>query len=150
MKICLLLFIIIFGFVQNKCDQKNVMNVPEPVNNGKPLVSAANSAPSADFYGVIDPQAKVRKDLINAEGEVVSFEVVTAEERLKELGAKLDSGKLIDGKGREIRFFEPICRGTSEGSEADRQAQALKRRELSELEAKYTVIVLYCDSTQAL
>ena len=98
----------------------------------------------------IEPETKVRKDTKNEKGEVVSTEILTVEQRLKELGAKYKDGKLIDDKNKEIRFFEPLCRGISEGFEEDKKARKEKEKEFAELEKNYTVIVLYCDPTQVL
>ncbi len=95
--------------------------------------------------GGIKPDTKIRKDKKNDKGEVVSFEIITAEQVLNELKAKYDGDKLIDGKGREIKFFEPLCRGVSQGFEEDEKARKEKERELAGLEKKFTVIVLYCD-----
>lgn len=100
-------------------------------------------------YDRLPPRIKldteVRKDTLNEKGEVVSFEVVTVEQRLNELKARYKKGVLVDAKGREIRFFEPLCRGVSAGYERDEQERLEKEKELAELLKKYTVIILYCN-----
>lgn len=92
---------------------------------------------------------EVRKDVLNRKGKVVSSEITTVEKRLKELKARYRKNVLVDGKGREIRFFEPLCRGVSAGFEEDQKAQKEKDRELASLKKKYTVIVLYCNPLKA-
>lgn len=93
--------------------------------------------------------AEVRKDVLNRSGKVISTEVTTVEKRLKELKARYRKNVLVDGKGREIRFFEPLCRGVSAGFEEDQKAQKEKTSELAALRKKYTVIVLYCNPLKA-
>jgi hypothetical protein len=94
-------------------------------------------------------ETEVRKDVLNAKKEVVSVEVTTVEKRLNELRARYKKNKLVDAKGREIRFFEPLCRGVSRGIDEDEQDQREKDKELTELKKKFTVVVLYCDPRKA-
>lgn len=94
-------------------------------------------------------ETEVRKDVLNRRGKVVSSEITTVEKRLKELKARYRKNVLVDGKGREIRFFEPLCRGVSAGFEEDQKAQKEKVRELAALKKSYTVIVLYCNPLKA-
>jgi hypothetical protein len=94
-------------------------------------------------------ETEVRKDVLNRRGKVISSEVTTVEKRLKELKARYRKNVLVDGKGREIRFFEPLCRGVSAGFEEDQKAQKEKDRELAALRKKYTVIILYCNPLKA-
>ncbi len=89
-------------------------------------------------------QTGVAREVRNRAGKIVSTGQTTVEKRLNELKARYKKGVLVDGKGREIRFFEPFCRGVSAGAEDDRQAQREKDRELEALRKKYTVIVLLC------
>lgn len=141
MKIYFLMFMLVFGFAQasDKCAKNKMLN--------------ANQTNETKFDRLpdnIEPQTKVRKDVKNDKGEIVSTEIVTVEQRLKDLGAKYKNEKLIDNKGKEIRFFEPFCRGASENFEEDQKARKEKEKELAELEKNYNVIVLYCDPTQIL
>ena len=92
---------------------------------------------------------EVRKDVLNAKKEVVSFEITTVEKRLNELKARYKKNVLVDAKGKEIRFYEPLCRGVSAGYEQDEIDRKEKEKELSDLKKKYTVIVLYCDPRKA-
>ena len=98
----------------------------------------------------ITAETEVRKDVLNANKEVVSFEITTVEKRLNELKARYKKNVLVDSKGKEIRFYEPLCRGVSAGYEQDEIDRKAKEKELSDLKKKYTVIVLYCDPRKAL
>lgn len=73
--------------------------------------------------------------------------VVTAEQRLRELRARYRKGVLVDSKGREIRFWSPICRGVAMAGEEAEAEQKAKDAELVELKKKYTVITVVCDPT---
>jgi hypothetical protein len=97
----------------------------------------------------ITAETEVRKDVLNAKKEVVSFEITTVEKRLNELKARYKKNVLVDAKGKEIRFFEPLCRGVSAGYEQDEIDRKAKEKELSDLKKKYTVIILYCDPRKA-
>jgi hypothetical protein len=94
-------------------------------------------------------ETEVRKDVLNRRGKVVSSEITTVGKRLKELKARYRKNLLVDGKGREIRFFEPLCRGVSAGYEEDERVRKEKDRELAALKKKFTVIVLYCNPLKA-
>ena len=68
---------------------------------------------------------------------------VTIDDKLVELKAHCKEGKLVDGKGREIRFFKFACYGNP-----PIDYEELKQKELQELEKlqkKYCVIVMECD-----
>lgn len=71
--------------------------------------------------------------------------VVTAEQRLRELHARYRKGVLVDSKGREIRFWSPICRGAAMGGEEADAEQKANDDELLNLRKKYTVIAVVCD-----
>ncbi len=135
-----------FGAIQNsqRCGnsavEKNVMTTPTPEGTTKFDRLPEN----------IKPDTEVRKDVKNDKGQIVSYEITTVENRLNELKARYRNGKLVDGKGKEIRFFEPLCRGVSRGIEGDTEDQKGKEKELAELKKKFTVIVLHCDPTQVL
>lgn len=84
-------------------------------------------------------------DIVSAErvGDPPKILKVTVEEKLIQLYARCKRGKLLDGKGKEIRFYRVHCFGAP-------TAYALEtmRREHDELEAlrkKYTVIEMTCD-----
>jgi hypothetical protein len=71
--------------------------------------------------------------------------IVTAEQRLRELRARYRRGVLVDSKGREIRFWTPICRGVAMPGDEGVEEQKAKDAELRDLKKKYTVITVVCD-----
>lgn len=92
---------------------------------------------------------EIRNDVKNNKGEVVSFKIITVEEKLKELGAKYEREKLVDRDGKEIRFYTPPVRGASQGFEEDKKQSERDAKELAELQKKYTVIILYVNPLKA-
>jgi hypothetical protein len=70
-------------------------------------------------------------------------EHITIENALISLKAECKDGKLIDGKGREIRFFKFACFGNPP-IDYEEIAQE-EREELNRLQKIYTVIVLECN-----
>ena len=80
--------------------------------------------------------------------QVVSYglkgtQKVTVEKRLIELKARCRSGKLLDAKGREIRFFRISCWGNPPADYLEIQER--QNKELAELKKRYTVIVFGCN-----
>lgn len=68
---------------------------------------------------------------------------ITVEQKLSELKARCRRGKLVDGKGREIKFFRPACFGNPPADYQeirDRESQ-----ELARLQKSYNVIIFECD-----
>ncbi len=98
-----------------------------------------DSAPSKNFSCL---PKDVRID------EVVSFDVegksnVTVKRKLIELKARCRRGKLVDAKGREIRFFRISCWGNP--PEDYLEIQKREGEELAELKKHYSVIEFGCD-----
>lgn len=146
MKTTVLFLMLVFGFVQanESCGEK-AGNV-EKKNNPSPTPQKKGEAWRPEHLPAdVKPETKVRIDVKNDKGQVTSTSVTTVEKTLNGLKARFENGRLVDGKGREIRFFAPLCRGVSQGPEEDEAARKAKEKELSELEKKFTVIVLYCD-----
>lgn len=75
----------------------------------------------------------------------VAPERTTVEKRLRELKATYKKNILVDGKGREIKFLEPTCRGVSAGQDEDAADQKSRAEELAKLKLKFTVIEQVCD-----
>ena len=80
--------------------------------------------------------------------EVVSYgfkgkQNLTVEKKLIEMQARCRGGKLVDAKGREIRFFRVSCWGNP----PDDYLEIRKREneELATLKKHYTVIVFSCN-----
>jgi hypothetical protein len=83
-------------------------------------------------------------DIVSAErvGSPPKIIKVTVKEKLIELNAQCKGGKLLDNKGREIRFYRSHCFGAPTA-----YAMETMRREKEELKAlreKYTVIEMTC------
>ena len=140
MKISILIIFVLFGLMQQNCDQK-------PMNNSE--VKTTPTPKAAMKYDRlpdnIKPDTQVSKEIRNDKGVIVSSEITTVEKRLAELKAVYKDDILVDGNGKEIRFFDPMCRGVSAGLEEDAEYQKGKDTELAELRKKYTVLVLVCD-----
>jgi hypothetical protein len=100
-----------------------------------------DSAPSKNFSCL---PKDVRAD------EVVSYDVevkssLTVEKKLIELKARCRRGKLVDAKGREIRFFRISCWGNP--PEDYLEIQKGEGEALAELKKHYSVIVFGCNPT---
>ena len=76
-------------------------------------------------------------------GKVVT---VTVAEKLKELKARCRKHKLVDARGREIRFYQLIgCWGNP--PDDYQQQLALQAKELAKLRKRYRVIEMTCNSS---
>jgi hypothetical protein len=86
---------------------------------------------------------EVRDNQYDDKGEVVSYQIIKVEQKLKEIGAKYVDEKLVDKNGREIRFYKPPVRGASQGFEEDEKQRKRDEKELKDLKEKFTVIEIY-------
>lgn len=80
--------------------------------------------------------------------EVISYGMngrsnITVEKKLAQLKARCRNGKLVDAKGREIRFFRPSCWGNPPADYAEIQQR--ENEDLEKLRKRYTVIVFGCN-----
>src|SRR5207245_8650190 len=80
--------------------------------------------------------------------EVVSYgpkgrSNVTVEKKLTEMKARCRSGKLVDAKGREVRFFRRSCWGNPPPDYLEIQKR--ENEELDKLKRRYTVVVFGCN-----
>jgi len=73
---------------------------------------------------------------------------VTVEKTLIQMKARCRSGKLVDAKNREIRFFEKSCWGTPPPDAVEIRKH--ESEELERLKRHYTVIVMSCNRLIAL
>lgn len=142
MKLTFFIIFALFGFLQTNqnCEPKNMDN-----SEAKVLPTPKKQIKFDRLPENITLETQVAKDVSDAKGKVISSEVTTVEKRLNELKAKYRKGKLVDGKGREIKFYDPQCRGVSQEFEEEQKEQKVKVGDLAELKKKYTVIVLACD-----
>jgi hypothetical protein len=80
--------------------------------------------------------------------EVVSYgpkgrQGVTVEKTLIEMKARCRKGKLVDAKGREVRFFRPSCWGNPPPDYLEIRQR--EDAELAKLKKHYAVIVFGCN-----
>lgn len=79
---------------------------------------------------------------------VVRYPVVkkfTVNQTLKDLKAKCSKGRLIDGKKKEIKFYNLVgCWGNP--PEDYLEIQQRQRNELAELKRRYTVVEITCNT----
>ncbi len=140
---------ILFGLLQSSqnCGKSVMQN-----SNDSTAPTATGTVEKKQFDRLpanIEAGTQVSKPIKNDKGDTLSFEVTTVEKILNELKAVYKNDVLVDGKGKEIRFYEPLCRGVSRGTEEDEEDRRAKENERAELEKKYTVVVLYCDPRKA-
>lgn len=67
----------------------------------------------------------------------------TLEKKLVSIGARCRKGKLVDAKGRGVRFFRISCWGNP--PEDYQEIQRRESAELEKLKKRYTVIVFGCN-----
>ncbi len=150
MKYTFLLMFILFGLIQNsqscaKSAGRNSSDSAAPTPSKTVEKKRFDRLPQN-----IEAATQVSKPIKNDKGDTISYEITTVEKILNDLKAGYKDNVLIDGKGREIRFHEPLCRGVSRGVEGDEEDRRAKEKEFAELEKKYTVVVLFCDPRKAL
>ncbi|MGC2238461.1 MAG: hypothetical protein WA584_20065 [Pyrinomonadaceae bacterium] len=150
MKIAFLIIFAVFGLIQTQnCDRKTMQNMETNVT-ATPKPTPKKASKFDRLPENITLETEVKKDVKDKKGKIISSETTTVEKRLNELKASYKNDKLVDGKGKEIRFFEPLCRGVSAGFEQDEADRKAKDKELADLAKKYTVIVLLCDPGKAM
>ena len=141
MKIYFLIVFAVFAMAQSQaqCSKDKMQNTNKPMPSPtKETTKFEKVLP--DGVALSD---EVKNEVKNDKGEVVSFKIITVEEKLKEIGAKYEGDKLVDSSGKEIRFYKPPVRGASQGIEEDKKQRERDEKELTELRKKYTVIILY-------
>lgn len=137
MKIYFLIAFLVFGFVQTQkdCGKANNENQNKPAAN---KAMNSNKTEKTKFDDLPDG-VKLTDEAVNQ----ATNEKTTVEKELNNVGAKYENGKLVDSKGKEIKFYKPPVRGASQGFEEDERQRKLDERELMDLKEKYTVIILY-------
>jgi len=86
----------------------------------------------------------VSSELIKSGSQGNQVKKVTVKDKLSELKARCKNGKLVDSKGREIRFYR--LKGCWGNPPADYQEiLAEQEKELRELRTRYTVIEMTCN-----
>ena len=69
--------------------------------------------------------------------------ILTVEKKLAEMKARCRRGKLLDGRGREIRFFRSSCWGNPPPDYLEIRQR--ENEELAKLKKRYAVIVFGCN-----
>src|SRR4029453_9130033 len=136
--LCLSLYIILLGggvVLAERESRRQLAVTPTPDHARE----GDEPAPSKDFSCL---PKDVRAD------EVVSYDIkgksnLTVEKTLIELKARCRKGKLVDAKGREIRFFRISCWGNPPQDYLEIQKR--ENEELAALRKLYTVIVFGCN-----
>jgi hypothetical protein len=142
MKIYILMVLMFFAVAQSQaqCD-KNKKTETEKANADKKMPEKQTKFENLPDGAKLNDE--VREEITDKDGKVIENKIITVEEKLRKIGAKYQDGKLVDNDGREIRFYKPPVRGTSQGFEEDQKQAKLDAEELKELQEKYTVIILY-------
>ncbi|MEM7715048.1 MAG: hypothetical protein AAF349_15965 [Cyanobacteria bacterium P01_A01_bin.68] len=111
-----------------------------------PLLGACRRVESTPLTCL--PESRQLTDIVSVEGfadnpeEASKLKRVTVSQKLAELQARCDNDLLVDGEGKEIRFFDlQFCGGPNPPEEMVREY----REELQALEEKYTVIGMTCN-----
>jgi hypothetical protein len=118
-----------------------------PVERPQPLETQSNTSPGGRAQSAHFPCLPEGFQLT----DIVSYRLrgkgsdahITIEDKLGELKALCKRGKLLDGKGREIRFFKFSCFGNP--PEDYREIAQKEGQELEKLQKQYHVIILQCD-----
>jgi hypothetical protein len=119
-----------------------------PSWDGHPVISVADDGsepqrrrkPREIWSGCLPTGIRSTDLVANDEKGPKTTHVGTA---LTALHARCSTGKLVGGDGREIRFHSLLCWGNPP-ADADEQVAA-EKREIADLQTKYTVILLRCD-----
>ena len=137
MKIYFLIVFVAFGSMQTQkdCGKAKTENQNKSATN---KVMNSNKTEKTKFDDLPDG-VKLTDEAVNQ----TTNEKTTVEKELNNVGAKYESGKLVDKSGKEIKFYKPPVRGASMGFEEDERQRKLDEQELKDLKEKYTVIILY-------
>jgi hypothetical protein len=139
MKIYLMIFFVLLGAVQTnaQCSGEEKSKLKKEKTMAAEKVDFKNLPDNAR----LDDEFRINK--YDEQGMVISFEIITIEERLNQIGAKYDGDKLVDSDGQEIRFYKKPVRGASQGFEEDRKQRERDEKELDELKKRFRVIEIY-------
>ena len=94
------------------------------------------------------PDGVKAKDVVSVEQHRSGkgFKQTTVEQKLKQLKARCRRGKLVDGRGKEIRFYR--LKGCWGNPPQDyREILDRQQREISDLKRRYVVVEITCNPT---
>ena len=96
------------------------------------------------------PESRQLTDVVSTDGiatkleEADQIQQTTIIDKLKELKARCENNVLVDGSGKEIRFYRLTgCWGAAPANYEEILAQ--QRVEIEALQAQYTVITMTCN-----
>ena len=151
--LAIIIFLIDWQLQQQQTQGDAHMRRPDhPVPSSTPSVTTPTPSvtSNSNMSSCMPPNIKVT-DIVSA--ELISFSIsngntikkVTVAQKLTELQASCTaSGKLVDGKGREIYFYHLIgCWGNAPSNYLEILAK--QQQELEKLRQQYTVIEMTCN-----
>jgi hypothetical protein len=121
--------------------KNQIRPVTASAQTSAPDSSPAPSSSAGKQYACLPKN--VRADDPISRGRGPKGKTVTVSDTLSEIKARCQKGKLVDAKGREIRFFRASCWGNP--PEDYLEIRARESRELAKLKSQYTVIEFHCD-----
>lgn len=90
------------------------------------------------------PEGRQLTDVISYQKtQKANLQAVTIKDKLLALKARCKAGKLIDGKSREIKFFNISCFGNAPDNYEEIVQK--ERQELAKLQKSHTVILIECN-----
>ena len=90
---------------------------------------------AADMFGV---------GSVTSKSGIIYTEKVTVKDKLDTMHARCTKGKLVDGRGRQVRFyFVQGCWGNPPANYLEIQDR--EKKEIARLKEKYTVIEMTCN-----
>ncbi len=137
MRIYLLIIFVVFAFAQSSAQCSKY----KKAKTDKTMANEAVKFKDLPDGVKLDDEVRVNK--YNDEGVVISFETISVEQKLKQIGAKYFDEKLFDKNGKEIRFYKSPVRGASQGFEEDERERKRDEKKLMELKEEFTVIEIF-------
>jgi hypothetical protein len=116
-----------------------VTSVSWAANSGLSLSTAARRSTGQRFTCL--PKDVTADDVVSYGPK--STPQVTVQKKLSQIRARCRRGRLVDARGREIRFFRSSCWGNPPADYLEIQER--ENKHLSELKKRYTVIVFACN-----
>jgi hypothetical protein len=140
----LLIFLLVANLQLPMLSHATIVERKSSQPDGKQCIKAIDKESAMSSHFDCLPEEYKLTDVVSYRSKRKGGEdYITIEDRLVEIKAQCKKGKLIDSKGREIKFFKFSCFGNPP---MDYEEIAQKERdELDKLQKDYTVIVLECD-----
>jgi hypothetical protein len=111
-------------------------------SNGKLVKISPEDTSLYPIAGCLPSEIKPEKQTVMEAVGNGTFRTLTLAEKLVNLGAVCQDGKLVDGSGKEIRFFwYEGCGGMGGPQDPTGAGRKKKELELQELQSKYTVVI---------